>query len=169
MKFNRDQIIKALECLSLGSIFCDPKCPYYSDRCCQVALSRDAIALIKELTEENDKFRYERRKLIEARDTFEEYAYKMQLYIEYEKHKEEAGYEPSAARYAAEMEMWRIVALEKKRLEEEIDLLKTEAHDVKADTVRKMQESLCEGRVANDPVVIATNVVAKEMLEENNV
>lgn len=37
--------------------------------------------------------------------------------------------------------------------------------DIQADTVRKMQEMLCEGRVSNDPVVIATNVAAKEMLE----
>lgn len=35
-----------------------------------------------------------------------------------------------------------------------------------ADTIRKMQERLCEGRVSNDPVVIATNVVVKEMLGE---
>jgi hypothetical protein len=36
---------------------------------------------------------------------------------------------------------------------------------VRADTVRKMQEELCEGRVSNDPVVIAVNVAAKELLE----
>jgi hypothetical protein len=52
MELNREQIIEALECLSSDSIFCDPKCPYYSDRYCQVALSRDALTLIKELTEE---------------------------------------------------------------------------------------------------------------------
>jgi hypothetical protein len=36
---------------------------------------------------------------------------------------------------------------------------------IKEDTVRKMQEALCEGRVSNDPVVIAVNVAAKEVLE----
>ncbi len=35
-----------------------------------------------------------------------------------------------------------------------------------AKTVRKMQEMLCEGRVSNDPVVIATNVVVEELLEK---
>ena len=34
------------------------------------------------------------------------------------------------------------------------------------DAIREMQKMLCEGRVSNDPVVIVTNVVAKEMLEE---
>ena len=37
---------------------------------------------------------------------------------------------------------------------------------IKADTVRKMQKMLCEDRVSNDPVVIAVNVIAKELLEE---
>ena len=40
--------------------------------------------------------------------------------------------------------------------------------DVQADTVRKMHSMLCEGRVGNDPVVIAANQVAEEMLEGSN-
>lgn len=36
----------------------------------------------------------------------------------------------------------------------------------RADTVRKMQELLCEDRVSNDSVVIAVNVAAKQLLEE---
>lgn len=35
----------------------------------------------------------------------------------------------------------------------------------RADTVREMQERLCEGRVSNDNVVIVANQIAKEMLE----
>lgn len=37
---------------------------------------------------------------------------------------------------------------------------------IKADTVRKMQELLCKGRVSNDPVVTAVNVAAKQLTEE---
>lgn len=37
----------------------------------------------------------------------------------------------------------------------------------RAATVRKMQELLCEDRVSNDPVVIAVNVAANQLLEEN--
>lgn len=42
------------------------------------------------------------------------------------------------------------------------------ADKTKVDTVKRMQKMLCEGRVSNDPVVIATNVVAEELLEGKN-
>jgi hypothetical protein len=48
----------------------------------------------------------------------------------------------------------------------EIGRIKADA--IRADTVRKMREMLCEGRVSNDPVVIAVNVAVKEMLEGKN-
>ncbi len=56
MEHNREQIIKALECISGGDLFCDTNCPYHSYHC-EIALSRDALALIKELTEENERVR----------------------------------------------------------------------------------------------------------------
>ncbi len=46
--------------------------------------------------------------------------------------------------------------------------VKIECEYTRADTVRKMQEMLCEGRVSNDPVVIATNVVVEELLEDGH-
>jgi hypothetical protein len=122
-----------------------------------------ALALIKELVEENEKFRHNHEKLIEERDTFREYAYNMQKYVENIRHKEEEGYEPSAARYAAEMDMWRVVTLEKKKLTDEnerlnerldreakcqYDLatkivnLRDDVKYIKAETVRKMQKRL---------------------------
>jgi hypothetical protein len=115
-ELNREQIIKNLERLvdkygENGS---------YNTYC---TLS-DTLALIKGLTEENEKFRYEHEKLIEERDTFREYAYNMQKYVENIRHKEEEGYEPSAARYAAEMDMWRMIALRENKLVEEIEELK---------------------------------------------
>jgi hypothetical protein len=154
-ELNREQIIRNLERLvdkygENGS---------YNTYC---TLS-DTLALIRELTEENERFRYEQGKLIEERDTFREYAYNMQKYVENIRHKEEEGYEPSAARYAAEMEMWHVVALEKKGLAEENerlqDLIKEtqqyneawvedngklrqEMKKLKADTVHKVQDRL---------------------------
>ena len=158
MELNAEQIIKALECCIEGEC---GGCTYDEQTACKEYLLNDALALIKELTEENEQFRYERGKLIEERDTFREYAYNMQRYVEGINHKEEEGYQPSVARRAAEMDMWRGVALKKKKLEEEVERLRAEnlelimreekrqneihpAKDltVKADTVREMQERL---------------------------
>ena len=183
MELNAEQIKKALECCKTPLASDCASCSYTGKRLedgvyegCVNCLVGDSLALITsqeqrigELTDENVQFRHEQGKLIEERDTFREYAYKMQKYVEYIKHKEEEGYEPSAARYAAEMDMWRVVALEKKKLEEEVERLqkalntdisivrvsrgsgktahvrevariRTDA--IRADTVRKMQERL---------------------------
>ena len=51
MELNRDQIIKALECCAKGD--CD-NCPCsFGD--CYYYLARDALALIRDLTEENER------------------------------------------------------------------------------------------------------------------
>ena len=47
----REQIIKALECCSDGRC---KNCPNFKITPCQIPLMRDALALIKELTEENE-------------------------------------------------------------------------------------------------------------------
>jgi hypothetical protein len=151
----------------------------------------DSLTLIKELTEENEKLRHNHEKLIEERDTFREYAYNMQKYVENIRHKEEAGYEPSAARYAAEMDMWRVVALEKKELTEENKTLNSlvkvlsennadledelaKTYDLleesKADTIQKMQEKI---RAKSEYGTINISLwqldqIAKEVLEEND-
>lgn len=49
----RTEIIKALECCTTLD-GCE-KCPYYNKASCGANLRRDALALIKELTEENEK------------------------------------------------------------------------------------------------------------------
>jgi arginyl-tRNA--protein-N-Asp/Glu arginylyltransferase len=133
----------------------------------------DALSLIRELTKENKRLKVEKENLTVQRNTFREYAEKMQLFVESIRHKEEKGYEPSAARYAAEMDMWHAVALEKKELEEKIEKL---TRETKADTVRKMQERLKErampvtgGKGFEGVNCMATNLlidqIAKEMLE----
>lgn len=181
MDLNRERIIKALECCTHRPRC--RECSYTIKQCENVR--KDALSLIKELTAENEQFRYEQGKLIEERDTFREYAYNMQKYVENIKHKEEVGYEPSAARYAAEMDMWRVVALKKKELTEENDRLKVrvleENHlrhqaeellangmsEVKADTVRKMHSEIKERCIKGGiyPAFVARTIeqVTKEM------
>lgn len=90
-------------------------------------------------------------KLTEERDTFRECAYNLQNYVNGIFQKQSQGYEPSAAKAAAEMEMWRIVALEKRRLTDENERLHASCteltrnlHECKADTVRKMQSAIKE-------------------------
>lgn len=60
MELNREQIIKALECLSGNrDIECE-KCYFYwhggRERSCRYGVSEAALSLIKELTEENERF-----------------------------------------------------------------------------------------------------------------
>jgi hypothetical protein len=59
MELKRENIIKALECCNSEGHICG-KCPYESVRIgisCRDKLIRDALALIKELTEENERLR----------------------------------------------------------------------------------------------------------------
>ena len=54
MELNRDKIIKALECCIHSDSeenYCI-NCPYYAEKYCAAKISTDALALIKELTEE---------------------------------------------------------------------------------------------------------------------
>ena len=111
--------------------------PWIKPRCFGLLCS-NALALINsqeqrigELAEENDKLYrlvddkiQENKRLTEERDTFRECAYNLQNYVNGIAEMQSQGYEPSAAKAAAEMEMWRVVALEKKKLTEENERLK---------------------------------------------
>ena len=57
MGINREQIIKALECCSDDNSCYTAGCPYKSDSlsACTSKLAKDVLALIKELTEENER------------------------------------------------------------------------------------------------------------------
>jgi hypothetical protein len=65
MELNREQIINALECCNKGTTEDCAKCPRFDgDRTlltedCMEMLMCDALALIKELTEENERLRAE--------------------------------------------------------------------------------------------------------------
>ena len=60
MEHNREQIIKALECLTGEPMFCR-ECAYNGVGAfsCRKDLAKDALSLIKELTEENERLRAE--------------------------------------------------------------------------------------------------------------
>ena len=59
MELNRDQIIKALECISnTGDVLC-AGCDYrkYDGLACHRIGAKNALSLIKELTEENERLK----------------------------------------------------------------------------------------------------------------
>ena len=57
MELNREQIVKALELHSQKAKPCVNECPYGDMHYCGSEMSKDALALIKELTEENERLR----------------------------------------------------------------------------------------------------------------
>ena len=62
MELDREQIVKALECCASNDFICD-QCPIdekIKDACeCGKVVARNALALIRELTEENERLRAE--------------------------------------------------------------------------------------------------------------
>ena len=164
-ELNGDKIIKALECCANTSdIMKCQSCPYMQPRSgCNINLMCDALALIKELTEE--------------RDALEQHNSYLKGLIDIAFVKELQGFdEKSAVKAAAEAEMWRMIALREKRREEEIERLNAKIYEwrnlvkvlnqnnaeletelaqtydlldeSKADTVRKMRNQL-EKRIDN--------------------
>lgn len=55
MELNREQIIKALELHSQAEMPCLRVCPYGNLHYCGAEMAKDALALIKQLTEENER------------------------------------------------------------------------------------------------------------------
>ncbi len=121
MKYSKDDIIKALECCSLtGSESCND-CPLREeceDSPLASVVAKHSLELVKDLLHKN-------KELTEQRDTFREYASNMHALTETIKCKADEGYQLSVARYAAEMDMWRVVAAQKRALEEENEKLRS--------------------------------------------
>ena len=55
MELNREQLVKALECC-LDGTDCTP-CPLLNEQSCPCVLNENALAIINELTEENERFK----------------------------------------------------------------------------------------------------------------
>ena len=65
MELNAEQIKKALECCATDDDCAGEQCPFYVDcQFCITRISKDALALIKELTDENEKIGIENFNLI---------------------------------------------------------------------------------------------------------
>ena len=154
MELNAEQIIKALECLTGEEVMFCRECVYNGVGAfsCKKELAKDALALIKELTE-----------VVERSETARGCNQSI-----------DNGFSPSVTELQRENERLRadvakeftcVFGTSHKVSDCPID---DEVAKTKADTVRKMHSMLCEGRVSNDNVVIVANQIAKEMLEGNN-
>lgn len=120
MKYSKDDIIEALRCCSLNGRNSCETCPL-KEECeespLESVLAKYTLEVVNKLIQEN-------KVLAEQRDTFREYAYQMHAMIENIKIKENEGYEFSVAKHAAEMDMWRVIAAEKKALQDENERLR---------------------------------------------
>ena len=146
MKLKRDEIIKALECCTseVTIEFNCSECPYIR-KGCNIAVMRDALALIKELTEKNEKWQ---TVALKQEDTMQMIAQEKQ-----------AIYDELVT-----------VKDENERLHASCTELTRNLHECKADTVRKMQERIAEHATNGFPRKIRLDVVdkiAKEILEDN--
>lgn len=147
----REQIIKALECCQKDD--CD-NCPNDFGNCYS-NLAKDALSLIKELTEENEKLltalaNYDRQTDVRIAEEY----YTVEAYEELREENE---------RLRAE------VSVKKKLLDKCVDL----EDRVRADTVRKMQERLKKAfnfghTILEKSICDIIDHIAKEMLEGKN-
>lgn len=124
------------------------------------------------------------KQLTVERDAFREYAYTMRALIENIKQKENEGYQPSAARYAAEMDTWRVVAAEKRALQEENERLRlafiaecdlsrcTREKEIRASVVKELREKLMKYTEStsectiDNPLAETYSVVREEYIDQ---
>jgi hypothetical protein len=127
MKYSRDELIDALERCSLsGSGYCEG-CPL-KEECDE---SPFASVPAKYALEVVNKLMHENRVLTEQRNTFREYALQTHAMVEGIRVKMDEGYEYSAAKQVAEMDMWRCIAAEKQALQDENERLTNKLIDLK--------------------------------------
>lgn len=140
MELNREQIKKALECCTTGTC---TECPKFNKVPCKIPLMRDALALIKELTEEVASW----KEIAEG----------------YQKLFEDCAEDRAKLTEENERLMRDKTALE--------CIVSTARNQAKSDTVRKMQERLNE-KLYSVPTVYNAHFrkmidqIAKEMMEE---
>ena len=162
MKYSRDDIIKALECCSiLGDESCEG-CPLKEaceDSPLACVIAECALELVKDLL-------YKNKKLTEERDTFKEAFYGYQGWVNSIGAYESEGYERTAAKAVAEMDMWRAVALTEKQLEEENTRLRTDNQELYNEMSERMRE---EVRIAKKYTAkYIRNGIKETMFNPNN-
>jgi len=119
MKYSKDDIIEALRCCSLSGRNSCETCPL-KEECeespLESVLAKYTLDVVIDLI-------YENRSLTAQKNTFREYAIQTHAMVEGIRVKMNEGYEYSAAKQVAEMDMWRCVAAEKPALQDEIERL----------------------------------------------
>lgn len=138
MKYSKDDILEALRCCSLNGRNSCETCPLREE--CEESPLESVLA--KYTLEVVDKLMHKNRVLTEQRNTFREYVYQMQAMVDNIKVKENEGYEFSAAKYAAEMDMWRRVAAEKQALQDQNKKLIADTEEL----YKEMYERIVEER-----------------------
>lgn len=192
VELNREQSIKALECISrTEDVLCEG-CDYrkYDGLACHRIGAKNALALIN--SQEQKIFELENR-LKECENGYEGTLFldRCKLHDDEEKIKElseenEAWQKQLIATEEKSGKAYYDLACEVEDLRAENERLNASCTELaqcctkletlykieckrvdtaKADTVRKMHSMLCEGRVSNDNVVIVANQIKKEMLE----
>lgn len=129
MKYSKDDIIEALRCCSLNGRNSCETCPLKDE--CEESPLESVIA--KYTLEIVNKLMTENRALTEQRNTYKEYALQMHVMMENIRVKINEGYEYSAAKYAAELDMWRCIAADKQAMQDEIKRLQEKLY-AKKDT-----------------------------------
>ena len=129
MKYSKDDIIEALRCCSLNGRNSCETCPLKDE--CEESPLESVIA--KYTLEIVNKLMTENRALTEQRNTYKEYALQMHVMMENIRVKVNEGYEYSAAKYAAELDMWRCIAADKQAMQDEIKRLQEKLY-AKKDT-----------------------------------
>ena len=171
MELNRDQIIKALECCSTED--CED-CPYTTedifDITCGINMVKDALALIKELTEDVERVSKQCGEIIvecDERDAerLKEVADWKAIAEGYQKQFEDC-YEENERLNTSCTELARCCT----KLETLYNIECKRVDTVKADTVRKMQERLKAQKFAHKnfgELVYVEDIdqIAKEMVE----
>ena len=164
MELNREQIVKALECCASPKQMCKD-CPMpeeIKDDCrCMEVISRNALALYRELTEENANLRLDvssyklerERNDSRSADLVAELVEAAELNLKLTEENE---------RLRAKGAEWRGCA----------DTLFEEINKTKTDTVRNMQERLKKAfnfghTILEKSICDIINQIAKELLEEN--
>ena len=136
MKYSKDDIIEALRCCSLNGRNSCETCPL-KEECeenpLESILAKYTLEVVNKLIHENEE-------LTEQRDTFKEYALKMHSQVENIKIKENEGYEFSVAKHAAEMDMWRVVAAEKRALQDQNKRLIADTEELYKEMYERMVE-----------------------------
>lgn len=143
MEYTREIAEKALKCCCGEKNDCE-NCPL-KDECesspFESVIAKYAMMLVQDLKAdiaglETAETQNNMAKAIDTltveRDIYREAANNYKNYIDSFGNYLTVGYEPSAAKYAAEMDMWRAIALDKKAREEELEKLYTENYELRS-------------------------------------